>query len=326
MIALHHLDVPWRPSDLTQRDGRGVRQGNENSEVQIYRYVARNSFDSYLWQTQENKLKFINQVMTGKSIARSADDIDQSTLDAAEAKALATNNPMLLEKMTVDREVMNLQLLKSSWQSSRLTLTHNLENVYPKQLEDTQINLEKTIKDNEWVAKQLNGEFSMTLLDQVYEDRSEALEAFNSIIEMGSEMEGKIIGSMHGFDLKIAPSRFGQMIVSLERERSYTVAVEKNGKGSLTRMTNVLRTLPEKINNLRNEKEDLVKKLDQAKRQVAKPFEQEEELKQLLEKQTAINLSLEMGENATSIQQPTVEIADEVSSIKPTSLAMEQGR
>nr|WP_316497778.1 SNF2-related protein [Enterococcus faecium] len=326
LIALHHLDVPWRPSDLTQRDGRGVRQGNENSEVQIYRYVARNSFDSYLWQTQENKLKFINQVMTGKSIARSADDIDQSTLDAAEAKALATNNPMLLEKMTVDREVMNLQLLKSSWQSSRLTLTHNLENVYPKQLEDTQINLEKTIKDNEWVAKQLNGEFSMTLLDQVYEDRSEALEAFNSIIEMGSEMEGKIIGSMHGFDLKIAPSRFGQMIVSLERERSYTVAVEKNGKGSLTRMTNVLRTLPEKINNLRNEKEDLVKKLDQAKRQVAKPFEQEEELKQLLEKQTAINLSLEMGENATSIQQPTVEIADEVSSIKPTSLAMEQGR
>ncbi|HAQ1082763.1 TPA: helicase SNF2, partial [Enterococcus faecium] len=243
-----------------------------------------------------------------------------------EAKALTTNNPMLLEKMTVDREVMNLQLLKSSWQSSRLTLTHNLENVYPKQLEDTQINLEKTIKDNEWVAKQLNGEFSMTLLDQVYEDRSEALEAFNSIIEMGSEMEGKIIGSMHGFDLKIAPSRFGQMIVSLERERSYTVAVEKNGKGSLTRMTNVLRTLPEKINNLRNEKEDLVKKLDQAKRQVAKPFEQEEELKQLLEKQTAINLSLEMGENATSIQQPTVEIADEVSSIKPTSLAMEQGR
>lgn len=326
LIALHHLDVPWRPSDLTQRDGRGVRQGNENSEIQIYRYVARNSFDSYLWQTQENKLKFINQVMTGKSIARSADDIDQSTLDAAEAKALATNNPMLLEKMTVDREVMNLQLLKSSWQSSRLTLTHNLENVYPKQLEDTQINLEKTIKDNEWVAKQLNGEFSMTLLDQVYEDRSEALEAFNSIIEMGSEMEGKIIGSMHGFDLKITPSRFGQMIVSLERERSYTVAVEKNGKGSLTRMTNILRTLPEKINDLRNEKEDLTKKLDQAKQQVDKPFEQEEELKQLLEKQTAINLSLETGENATSIQQPTVEIADEVSSIKSTSLAMEQGR
>ncbi|WP_438778827.1 SNF2-related protein [Enterococcus sp. DIV0098] len=326
LIALHHLDVPWRPSDLTQRDGRGVRQGNENSEIQIYRYVAQNSFDSYLWQTQENKLKFINQVMTGKSIARSADDIDQSTLDAAEAKALATNNPMLLEKMTVDREVMNLQLLKSSWQSSRLTLTHNLENVYPKQLEDTQINLEKTIKDNEWVAKQLNGEFSMTLLDQVYEDRSEALEAFNLIIEMGSEMEGKIIGSMHGFDLKITPSRFGQMIVSLERERSYTVAVEKNGKGSLTRMMNILRTLPEKINDLRNEKEDLIKKLDQAKQQVDKPFEQEKELKQLLEKQTAINLSLEMGENATSIQQPTVEIADEVSSVKSTSLAMEQGR
>lgn len=311
LIALHHLDVPWRPSDLTQRDGRGVRQGNENHEVQIYRYVARNSFDSYLWQTQENKLKFINQVMTGKSIARSADDIDQSTLDAAEAKALATNNPMLLEKMTVDREVMNLQLLKSSWQSNRLTLLNNLENVYPKQLEETQINLIKTIQDNDWVSPQLSREFSIKLLDQVYNDRSEALEAFNTLIHMGSEMEGKMIGDFYGFEIKILPSQLGQRIVSLERERSYTVAVEKNGKGTLTRMTNVLRTLPDKINDLKNEKEELVKKMEQAKQQIEKPFEQEEELNILLEQQTDINLALELGEKASQEPtQPVVEIAD----------------
>lgn len=327
LIALHHIDVPWRPSDLTQRDGRGVRQGNENPEVQIYRYVARNSFDSYLWQTQENKLKFINQIMTGKSIARSADDIDQSTLDAAEAKALATNNPMLLEKMTADREVMNLQLLKSSWQSSRLTLTRNLENVYPKQLEDTKTNLEKAIQDNEWVANQLNGEFSMTLLDQVFNDRSEALDAFNSIINMGPEMEGKTIGSIYGFDLQIESSRFSQTFVLLERNRTYKVSVEKNGKGSLTRMTNVLRALPEKVNDLKNEKEALIKKLEQAKLQVSKPFEQEGELKQLLEKQTTINLSLEMGEKIPSVQEAaTVEISESINSKKMGSTKMELGR
>lgn len=173
----------------------------------------------------------------------------------------------------------------------------------------------------------MSGEFSMKLLDQVYEDRSEALEAFNSIIEIGSEMEETTIGSLYGFELKIVPSRFSQTIVSLERERSYTVAVEKNGKGSLTRMTNVLRALPEKINDLKNEKEDLIKRIDQAKQQVDKPFEQEKELNQLLEKQTAINLSLEMGEAAPSVQkQATVEISESMGLTNGGEIAMEQGR
>lgn len=307
LLAVHHLDVPWRPSDLTQRDGRIVRQGNENPEVQIYRYVAKNSFDSYLWQTQENKLKFINQIMTGKSIARSADDIDQSTLDAAEAKALATNNPMLVEKMTVDREVMNLQLLKSSWQSNRLTLSNQLENIYPKRLEETQINLEKTTLDNEWAARSLSGEFSIKLLDHVYVERQEALETFNSILQIGPGMEGKIIGEFYGFKIKLAPAQLGQTIVILERERPYAVAVEKEGKGSLTRMANVLKSLPERINDLKNEKEDLTEKIRQASEQIKKPFEQDSELSELLEKQTSINLSLEMGKETNINEQSRME-------------------
>lgn len=310
LIALHHLDVPWRPSDLTQRDGRGIRQGNENLEVQIYRYVAKNSFDSYLWQTQENKLKFINQVMTGKSIARSADDIDQSTLDAAEAKALATNNPMLVEKMTIDREVMNLQLQKSDWQSNRLTLTQNLESVYPKELEEIQMNLEKTIQDNEWVASIINSDFSIKLLGNQYTDRSEALEVFNTILQTEIE-QGKEIGEFYGFSIKLEVSRFGQMVVSLERERSYAVAIEKNGKGTFTRMANVLKTLPDKINDLKNEKDNLIKKMNQAEQQVLKPFEKEEVLNELLERQTALNLSLEMREKTSSnSQQAVVEISE----------------
>lgn len=325
LIALHHLDVPWRPSDLTQRDGRGIRQGNENPEVQIYRYIAKNSFDSYLWQTQENKLKFINQIMTGKSIARSADDIDQSTLDAAEAKALATNNPMLVEKMTIDREVMNLQLQKSDWQSNRLTLTKNLESVYPKELEEIKENLEKTIQDNEWVVGITNSDFSIELLGTKYTDRSEALEVFNTILQTEIE-QGKEIGKFYGFRIKAGVSKFGQMIILLERERSYPVAIEKNGKGTFTRMINVLKTLPDKINDLKDEKDNLMKKINQAEQQVSKPFEKDQILNELLERQTALNLSLEMKEKVpSSSQQAVIEISEPlVTSFKNSDL--EQSR
>lgn len=122
LLAVHHIDCPWRPSDLTQRDGRIVRQGNENSEVQIYRYVTKNSFDSYLWQIQEQKLKYITQVMTGKSISRSCDDLDETVLSASEVKAVATGNPLLAEKMHLDIEVTKLRLMKSSWVDEQMVL------------------------------------------------------------------------------------------------------------------------------------------------------------------------------------------------------------
>lgn len=292
LIADHHLDVPWRPSDITQRDGRVVRQGNENKEVGLYRYVGRNSFGSYLWQTQENKLKFINQIMSGKSVARTADDIDQTAINAAEAKALATNNPLLLEKMNVDKEVMNLQLLKSSWQSNQIALNQKLETDYPKRLDEIEKQLAYTNEDNATATENLSKDFSITLKDRVFEDRKEALEAFNALLPSDfGDYTSKELGSYCGFTINAKQSHIGQVIISLKNHGSYDVAVERGGAGSFTRMANVLKSLPDQINNLKNEQADLKKKMDQAEVQLQKTFDKDEELSSLLKQQTDIIMS-----------------------------------
>jgi N12 class adenine-specific DNA methylase len=317
LIADHHLDVPWRPSDITQRDGRIVRQGNENTEVQLYRYVARNSFDSYLWQTQENKLKFINQIMSGKSIARTADDIDQTALNAAEAKALATSNPLLLEKMNVDKEVMNLQLLKSSWQTNQIALNQRVETEYPKRLDELSALLNHVSEDNQLAAEQLSKEFSIVLNDRVYGDKKEALDVFNALLPSKFvDFTTTRLGEYCGFDITATQSQFGQVILTLKNQGAYEVAVERDGKGSFIRMSNVLKSLPDQLNDLRNEQADLTKKMEQATVQLQKSFDQDQELSELLKQQTAINLRIEMGDKSSSIDNkqsnmtgPTIEIS-----------------
>lgn len=321
LIADHHLDVPWRPSDITQRDGRIVRQGNENQEVQLYRYVARNSFDSYLWQTQENKLKFINQIMSGKSIARTADDIDQTALNAAEAKALATSNPLLLEKMNVDKEVMNLQLLKSSWQTNQIALNQRVETEYPKRLDELSTLLNHVSEDNQLAAEQLSKEFSIVLNDRVYEDKKEALDVFNALLPSNfRDFTTTQLGQYCGFDITATQSQFGQVIITLKNQGAYEVAVERDGKGSFTRMSNVLKSLPDQLNDIKNEQADLTKKIDQATAQLQKPFDQDQELNELLKQQTAINLRIEMGDKVentetklSNMTAPTVEITSKAS-------------
>lgn len=297
LLAVHHVDVPWRPSDLTQRDGRIVRQGNENKEVQIYRYVAKNSFDSFLWQTQENKLKFINQVMTGKSIARSADDIDQSMMSAAEAKSIATNNPLLLEKLTLDKKVMEYQLLQSSWQSAQISLLDKVEVRYPKRLEQITQQLALYEADKQIVSRELTKEFSIELNGTQYDDKKEALELLNQLLPSPTDgTQQKEIGRYRGMSLSVAPSQLGQVIVLLEGKATHKAAIERNGTGSFVRLDNVLKAIPETINDLKNEQADIQLNLAQAQEQLAKPFEQEEELSELLQRQTEMNLALEMGQ------------------------------
>ncbi|EGO2845504.1 N-6 DNA methylase [Enterococcus faecalis] len=297
LLAVHHVDVPWRPSDLTQRDGRIVRQGNENKEVQIYRYVAKNSFDSFLWQTQENKLKFINQIMTNKSIARSAEDIDQTMMSAAEAKSIATNNPLLLEKLTLDKKVMEYQLLQSSWQSSRISLLEKVETRYPKRLEEIRQTLELYEEDRQLVAEELNKEFSIELQGTIYTEKKEALDVFNQLLPAPTDgTQKKEIGRYRGLALSVAPSQLGQVIVLLDGKATHKAAVERNGTGSFIRLDNVLKAIPETINDLKNEQADIQLNVRQAKEQLEKPFEHEDELKVLLQRQTTLNLSIEMGE------------------------------
>ncbi|WP_427815004.1 hypothetical protein ACQKTA_13390 (plasmid) [Enterococcus sp. 22-H-5-01] len=205
-----------------------------------------------------------------------------------------------------------------------------MEKVYPEQLADTKVKLEKTIQDNEWASVELQKDFSMTLLDHIYTDKKEALEAFNSLVATDFGQQAKTVGSYYGFSLKVQPAHLGQTLVILERERPYTVAVEKNGNGSLIRLSNVLRALPETVNDLKNKQSDLEEKITQAEEQLEKPFEQEEELNTLLEKQTALNLSLEMGETkrkvASKEKRPTVQITEAPAVGQSQAASYEQAR
>lgn len=302
LLAVHHLDVPWRPSDLTQRDGRIVRQGNENKEVQIYRYVAKDSFDSYLWQVQENKLRFINQIMSNRSYARSADDVDQTLLNAAEAKAIATGNPKILEKINTDKEVMTLQMLKNSYQENKLKMTHWLEN-YPSKQQDLQMQLNRLTQDNQSVVALSNQDFKITIDRKVYTDKTEALEALNIHFPQAvdiTQMQGKVIGEYKGFKLSIVPNTMSSANLVMEGQTKHIVTIEKNGKGTFVRMDNVLETIPRRINDIKNELSDLEKRYIDTQAQIQKPFEREAELQTLLEKQVRINLEIESGENVPS--------------------------
>lgn len=309
LLAVHHLDVPWRPSDLTQRDGRIVRQGNENKEVQIYRYVAKDSFDSYLWQVQENKLRFINQIMSNRSYARSADDVDQTLLNAAEAKAIATGNPKILEKINTDKEVMTLQMLKNSYQENKLKMTHWLEN-YPSKQQDLQMQLNRLTQDNQSVVALSNQDFKITIDGKVYTDKSEALEVLNIHFPQAvdiTQMQGKVIGEYKGFKLSIVPNTMSSANLVMEGQTKHIATIEKNGKGTFVRMDNVLEAIPRRINDTKNELSDLEKRYIDTQAQIQKPFESEAELQTLLEKQVRINLEIESGENVPSSDGSTKE-------------------
>lgn len=309
LLAVHHLDVPWRPSDLTQRDGRIVRQGNENKEVQIYRYVAKDSFDSYLWQVQENKLRFINQIMSNRSYARSADDVDQTLLNAAEAKAIATGNPKILEKINTDKEVMTLQMLKNSYQENKLKMTHWLEN-YPSKQQDLQKQLNRLTQDNQSVVALSNQDFKITIDGKVYTDKAEALEALNIHFPQAvdiTQMQGNVIGEYKGFKLSIVPNTMSSANLVMEGQTKHIATIEKNGKGTFVRMDNVLEAIPRRINDTKNELSDLEKRYIDTQAQIQKPFEREAELQTLLEKQVRINLEIESGENVPSSDDSTKE-------------------
>ena len=298
LLAVHHLDVPWRPSDLTQRDGRIVRQGNENQEVQIYRYVAKDSFDSYLWQVQENKLRFINQIMSNRSYARSADDVDQTLLNAAEAKAIATGNPKILEKINTDKEVMTLQMLKNSYQENKLKMSRWLEN-YPHEKQNLEIRLKHVTQDNQAVITTSKQDFQIKIGESVYTDKSEALKALNQHFPQAldiMQVQAKEIGEYRGFKISIVPNTTSSANLIMEGQAKHIATIEKNGTGSFVRMDNVLEAIPKKINDLRNNLSDLEKRYIDTQAQLQKPFEQEQQLQNLLQKQVEINLEIESGE------------------------------
>lgn len=315
LLAVHHVDVPWRPSDIEQRDGRIVRQGNENEEVQVFRYVTKGTFDSYLWQIQEQKLRFISQVMTGKSISRSCDDLDETVLDAAEVKAIASGNPKMAEKMTLDNEVARLQLIKSRFIDEQIALRDKAENKIPKNIKRLEVVALNSEKDGKKVKEFEGNEFFITIEGLSYTTRKEAAAHLDSICLSLSRLttEEKEIGEYKGLNLKVAPTVFATgYTLSVVGERDYRVDITTGTEiGSIRKIENLVDKIPGESKIIKEEIEELKEQQSSILQQLKEPFKQEEQLISSLKRQLELNVEIESEAKGNVISENQIEKEDE---------------
>ena len=283
LIALHHLDCPWRPSDLQQREGRIIRQGNENKEVDIYSYVTEGTFDAYLYQLVESKQKFISQIMTSKSPVRSAEDVDEQALSYAEIKALASGNPMIKEKMDLDIEVSKLKLLKANHLSQKYALEDAISKGFPKQIAETQARIAgygadiATVKEN--THPSADGFSPLTLAGVTHADKKEAGAALLAMCQTMLSPEATQIGSYRGLTLELSFDTFAREYrLTMIGQLRHTVTLGTDVFGNLQRMDNALEGLPIKEQACREQLSNLQTQLETAKAEVQKPFPREAEL------------------------------------------------
>ena len=283
LIALHHLDCPWRPSDLQQREGRIIRQGNENPEVDIYSYVTEGTFDAYLYQLVESKQKFISQIMTSKSPVRSAEDVDEQALSYAEIKALASGNPMIKEKMDLDIEVSKLKLLKANHLSQKYALEDAISKGFPKQIAETQARIAgygtdiATVKEN--THPNADGFSPLTLAGVTHADKKEAGAALLTMCQTMLSPEATQIGSYRGLTLELSFDTFAREYrLTMIGQLRHTVTLGTDVFGNLQRMDNALEGLPIKEQTCREQLSNLQTQLETAKAEVQKPFPRETEL------------------------------------------------
>ena len=283
LIALHHLDCPWRPSDLQQREGRIIRQGNENPEVDIYSYVTEGTFDAYLYQLVESKQKFISQIMTSKSPVRSAEDVDEQALSYAEIKALASGNPMIKEKMDLDIEVSKLKLLKANHLSQKYALEDAISKGFPKQIAETQARIAgygadiATVKENTHPNE--DGFSPLTLAGVTHADKKEAGAALLTMCQTMLSPEATQIGSYRGLTLELSFDTFArEYCLTMIGQLRHTVTLGTDVFGNLQRMDNALEGLPIKEQACREQLSNLQTQLETAKAEVQKPFPRETEL------------------------------------------------
>ncbi len=283
LIALHHLDCPWRPSDLQQREGRIIRQGNENPEVDIYSYVTEGTFDAYLYQLVESKQKFISQIMTSKSPVRSAEDVDEQALSYAEIKALASGNPMIKEKMDLDIEVSKLKLLKANHLSQKYALEDAISKGFPKQIAETQARITgygadiATVKEN--THPNGDGFSPLTLAGVTHADKKEAGAALLTMCQTMLSPEATQVGSYRGLTLELAFDTFAREYrLTMIGQLRHTVTLGTDVFGNLQRMDNALEGLPIKEQACREQLSNLQTQLETAKAEVQKPFSRETEL------------------------------------------------
>ena len=301
LIALHHLDVPWRPSDIEQQEGRILRQGNLNPKVKIFRYVTEGTFDSYSWQLIENKQKFIGQIMTSKSPVRSCEDVDEAALTYAEVKALATGNPYIKEKMDLDIQVSKLKLMKANHTSQKYRLEDNIAKHYPQQITILKERISgmqadiQTAKANLPVDKE---QFSMKEGDKLYTDKKEAGTA---LVEMCKEIKTvnapAVIGEYAGFKMAVSFDAFNhKLVMNLKGQLSHNLEVGSDPIGNIARINHALESMPKQLMEAQTKLETVEHQLETARVEVTKPFAQEAELAEKLERLSALNALLNMDE------------------------------
>ena len=319
LIALHDLDAPWRPGDLEQRKGRIERQGNMNETVHVYRYVTENSFDSYLWQTLENKQKFISQIMTSKSPVRSCEDVDETTLSFAEIKALCAGDPRIKEKMNLDVEVSKLRLLKSSFQSQKYTLEDNLARYFPREIAETKERiaaLESDIGMRDTHPAPADSFVGIELDGVRYTERVAAGEAFLNLLPTVQDTKPVHVGSFRGFDVEVSLEQFGKYSLTLNGASEHYVELGADALGNIMRVENALASLGKKLDTNRARLVDLESQVENAHAELEKPFPQEAELAEKSARLIELNAELDMENNA-----PPEPVAEENEDERPSLLA-----
>ena len=311
LIALHDLDCPWRPSDLIQRSGRIIRQGNQNKEVYIYRYVTEKTFDAYLYQLVENKQKFISQIMTSKTPVRSAEDIDEVALSYAEIKALAAGNPLIIEKTELDTQVSKLKLLKQSYLNEQYDLEDKIKKKYPNRIKELEKNIENYKTDIEYLSDNYSSEESftgMTINGITYSEKQDAgakiIDECKSIIND----ETKEIGEYKGFKMELKFFAFMKEYNLILKRNSTTIVNLGNSElGNITRIDNALDNISSHLLDSQTELETIKTQLEKAKLEFGKPFNQEEELKDKQKRLNEVNRLLNMNEKTNEILDDDVE-------------------
>ena len=301
LIALHHLDVGWKPSDLEQREGRIIRQGNRNKKVHIYRYVTEGTFDSYMWQLIESKQKFISQIMTSKSPVRSCEDVDDTALSYAEVKALATGNPAIKEKMALDVEVSKLKLLKANFVSNHYRLEDDIAKNFPQQIAVLKESIEGYKADLEqYQANKITDpeKFVMEVGGTVFYEKKEAGAALLAVCQSMKQADAIInVGQYQGFSIRLKFDSWNkEFILSLKNENVYRVSLGSDENGNIIRINNALEAIPQKLAEAERKLETVQGQLKNAMEEVKKTFPKEEELNQKLERLSELNALLNMDE------------------------------
>jgi N12 class adenine-specific DNA methylase/adenine-specific DNA methylase len=314
LVAVHHLDVGWKPSDMTQRNGRIIRQGNMNKEVKVFNYVTEGTFDSYLFQTLENKQRFISQIMTSKSPVRSCEDVDEQALSYAEIKALCAGNPLIKEKMDLDVQVAKLKVLKADHQSQKFRLEDKLLTKFPAEIQEQTAKIAALKSDAEVAAAHPQGkeEFcGMTIKGVTYDEKKTAGERLVLACSELPNAEEKVIGSYRGFELSLRFDAFRtEYQALLKGQRKYTVPLGTDPLGNIIRLDNSLNNFPERITAAENELDTLHQQQAAAQIEVEKPFPQEEELAEKSARLAELNAQLDVDEKSHGPEQDEEEQED----------------